>query len=166
MAAKRKTVAGRGVRRDRTVQEYVHDTFKIKGKLREPTACPECRAVYHKGRWTWAKVPAGAHQAVCPACRRTKDKVPAGMVTLKGTFLRGHKGEILGLARNAEKHESRQHALSRIMDVTDQMGALLINTTDTHLARRIGDALFDAYEGKLTIRYARGQERVRVSWER
>lgn len=166
MAAKRKTTAGRGVRRDRTVQEYVHDTFKVKGKLREPTACTECRAVYHKGRWIWGKVPAGAHKAVCPACRRTRDKVPAGMVTLGGAFLQGHKREILGLARNAEKQESRQHALSRIMDITDRAGTILINTTDTHLARRIGDALFDAYEGTLTLRYAKGQERVRVSWDR
>ena len=88
------------------------------------------------------------------------------MVTLKGSFLSEHKAEVLGLARNAEKRESQQHALSRIMNVEAKGDTLLINTTDTHLARRIGDALYDAYEGTLSVRYAKGQERVRVSWVR
>ena len=43
----------RPVRRDKLIQERVHDTYKIWGKLPEPTECPDCGAVWHKGRWQW-----------------------------------------------------------------------------------------------------------------
>ena len=37
--------------RDRPVQEkYQHDGYKARGKLAEPTVCPGCNAVYHKGQ--------------------------------------------------------------------------------------------------------------------
>lgn len=41
----------RPVRRDKLLQERVHDTYRTWGKLREPTLCPDCGAVYHKGHW-------------------------------------------------------------------------------------------------------------------
>ena len=44
MTAKTKTSAGQGARHDRTVQEYQHDTYKLRGKLTEPTICTECGA--------------------------------------------------------------------------------------------------------------------------
>ena len=55
MTAKTKTLAGLGARHDRTVQEYQHDTYKLRGKLKEPTICTECGALSHKGRWTWGR---------------------------------------------------------------------------------------------------------------
>ncbi len=55
MTAKTKTSAGLGARHDRTVQEYQHDTYKLREKLKEPTTCTECGAVFHKGRVNWAR---------------------------------------------------------------------------------------------------------------
>lgn len=66
MTAKTKTSAGLGARHDRTVQEYQHDTYKLRGKLTEPTACTECGAVVHKGRWTWGAKPTDADEIICP----------------------------------------------------------------------------------------------------
>lgn len=155
-----------GARRDRTIQEARHDTYKAKGKLPEPTLCTQCGAVFHKGRWTWATKPPKAHKTSCPACERIKDKYPGGFLTLKGSFLNQHREEILGLARNAEKQEKAEHPLSRIMAIEDKDGGILISTTDTHLPQRIGEALQDAYEGEVTIQYSKGDQHIRVTWER
>ncbi len=43
MAPTVKTPAGLGVRRDRTVQEYEPDSYKLQGKLKGPTVCPRVR---------------------------------------------------------------------------------------------------------------------------
>jgi hypothetical protein len=45
------------VRRDQLVQEAEHDAYKSKGKLPEPTVCPDCGAVYHAGHWQWLEKP-------------------------------------------------------------------------------------------------------------
>lgn len=166
MTASAKGTTGLGTRRDRTVQEYQHDTYKLRGKLKEPTVCTECGALFLKGRWTWNPRPAGADEIICPACLRIRDKYPKGMVTLTGSFVAERKDEILGVVRNAEAKEKAEHPLSRLMSIEEQRGALVISTTDTHLPRRIGDALHHAYDGALDFHYDEGEQFIRVKWER
>ncbi len=158
--------AGRAPRGDRRIQEYEHDSYKLKGKLKEPTACPECGAVFHKGRWTWDPKPAGAHETLCPACHRVKDRYPKGLLTLKGPFIEAHHDEILGLVHNEEEREKKEHPLSRIMKIERQDDATVISTTDTHLPRRIGEALHHAYEGEFNFHYDEGAQFSRVFWQR
>ncbi len=166
MAPKTKTPAGLGVRRDRTVQEYQHDTYKLRGKLKEPTVCPECGAVFHKGRWTWGPRPAEAHEALCPACHRIRDKYPKGLLTIAGPFLADHREEILGVVHNTEAKEKAEHPLSRIVAIEQQDETLVVSTTDTHLPRRIGEMLHHAYQGEFRVHYDEGEQFVRVKWER
>lgn len=166
MASELKHPTVREARRDRTVQESRHDTYKIKGKLPEPTVCPQCGALFHKGRWTWGEKPPEAHQEMCPACRRMHDKYPAGELHIRGAFFSAHRDEILGLARNEEKGENAEHPLSRIMAIQETEDGVLITTTDLHLPRRIGDALRHAYQGDLTIHYSEDQQFVRGNWAR
>ncbi len=154
------------LRRDRLIQEYEHDTYKSKQKLPEPSVCPECAAVFHEGRWTWATRPPKAHETLCPACLRLRDRYPAGYVKLSGQFFEEHRQELLRLAHNVEAREKAEHPLKRIMDTEDQDGNTLITTTDIHLARSIGDALHDAYEGELDYEYTEEQNILRVTWRR
>lgn len=156
----------KGRDRDRLIQEHDHDTYKSKRKLPEPTVCPECGAVFHRGRWTWASRPPDAQKTLCPACHRVHDRYPAGYVTLSGEFLRDHSQELLGLVRHVEAREKAEHPLKRIMDIAQENGSTVITTTDIHLARSIGDALFHAYEGKLDYRYAEESNILHVTWER
>ncbi len=158
--------AGRAPRGDRRVAEYEHDTYKSKGKLKEPTACPQCGAVYEKGRWTWQPKPAGAHEVLCPACHRIADHCPKGLVTITGAFLAGHREEILGIAHNEEEKEKGQHPLARLMRIEPQDDGVVISTTDTHLARRIGESIHHAYQGELNFHYDQGEDFIRVSWNR
>lgn len=70
------------------------DSYKAKGKLSEPTVCPDCGAVFRSGRWQWLPKPEHAHQATCPACHRVRDRFPAGYVTVAGEFFAKHEQEI------------------------------------------------------------------------
>lgn len=149
------------------IQEEVHDPYKAREKLSEPTVCPQCHAVYHTGRWQWSKERAeGAAEEICPACHRMNDKFPAGELTLSGGFLAAHQDEIIRLARNMEAAENREHPLQRIMSIDASEGKLVITTTDVHLPRRIGHALEDAYKGELTTHYDEDGYFVRMTWKR
>lgn len=156
----------RPLRRDELRDELVHDAYKTKKKLPEPTRCSECGALYHDGRWTWGPAPAGAHAALCPACQRIRDKFPAGYVHLKGDFAGALRDEIMHLARHREEREKADHALERIMAIQDVPDGILITTTDTHLARDIGEALEGAYKGELSYHYNKAENLLRVEWRR
>ncbi len=155
-------------RQDRLIREHVHDPYKTRMKLPEPTLCPQCAAVYHKGRWQWTPAPEGANEELCQACHRINDDYPAGIVTLGGDFLRQHRTEILGLTRNEEKLEKGEHPLHRIMKIEDRADGreVVITTTDIHLPRRIGEALHRAYEGELDYHYEEESYFIRVNWRR
>ncbi len=156
----------RPIKRDELRDELVHDTYKTGKKLAEPSRCPDCGAVYHRGRWTWNAAPAGAAEVTCPACHRIKDDFPAGRVTLKGEFFAAHRDEILHLARNQESKERAEHPLQRIIAIKPERDGTLITTTDIHLARGIGDALHAAYKGDLEYHYNKEENLLRVDWQR
>lgn len=164
-----------GVRRPRKEQvlhwlglqrEYVHDTYKSKKKLPEPTVCSGCGAVYHKGHWSWAVRPVRAHEAVCPACRRIEDNYPAGVIRLSGAFLNTHRGEILNVVRHQEAEAKKEHPLCRVIGVQGSKEGMVVTTTDMHLPRRIGEALWHAYHGELKLHYADDARLLRVIWKR
>lgn len=151
---------------DRPLFERDIDVYKSKGKLAEPTICQQCGAVYHEGRWQWLDAPAHAHQETCPACHRINDNYPAGFVTLEGPFFVAHSEEIRHLIQHHAEHERAEHPLKRIIAMENQQGAMLVTTTDTHLARGIGEALHHAYQGKLKTDHVSGENLVRVHWSR
>jgi NMD protein affecting ribosome stability and mRNA decay len=156
----------RPLRREQLFQELVHDSYKSSRKLSEPTRCPECGAVFLKGRWTWGVAPAGAHEEKCPACHRIHDKLPAGFVTLKGEFFRAQRNQVLQLVKNHETKEKAEHPLERIMGIEDTADGVTVTTTNTHLARDIAEALHKAYKGDLDYHYNKEDNLLRASWSR
>lgn len=153
-------------RRDRLIHEHVHDPYQTRSKLPEPTVCPRCQAVFHDGRWRWGPPPAPAHQTLCPACRRIEENYPAGILTITGGFLAGHRAEIEGLIRHQEELEKGEHPMHRIMGMDARPDGLVVTTTDIHLPRRIGEALHHAYQGELDFHYDEEAYLLRVSWSR
>ena len=154
--------------KDRSVRARLHDPYKTKGKLEEPSVCRECKAVYHKGRWTWDPAPAKSHALLCPACERIRDSAPSGVLLLTGEFVALHRDQVLGLARNEEARVKAEHPLARIIKIEDQAEApvgVIITTTDPHLARRIGEALHHAHHGTFTCRYEEHEDLLRANWE-
>ena len=156
----------RMLRREQLLQELRHDSYKLPRKLAEPTRCPDCAAVYRDGRWQWSLPGGPARKARCPACQRIHDHFPAGYVRLSGAFFRQHRGEILRRVRHCEEAEKAEHALERIMQVAADGDGELVTTTGVHLARRIADALEDAFKGQLEFRYSKKENVLRVAWSR
>ena len=154
-------------RRDRMIQDDRHDPYKARGKPPEPSACPECHAVFHEGRWQWARPAEEAQKVLCPACQRIADDMPAGILTLSGSFHRDHRKEILGVIRHAEEREAKQHPLKRIMQITESGDEMEITTCEASLARSIGEAIHHAYKGgELDYHYPEGSGVLRVHWKR
>ena len=129
-----------------------------------PACCPDCGAIYRRGRWRWEEVPAAARTLQCPACWRVRTRDPAASVTLSGEFLASHRDQIVARVRACERAENRTHPLQRIIALSAAGKGLRVTTTDPHLARRIGDALYAAYKGELEYRYNEKDDLLRVSW--
>jgi NMD protein affecting ribosome stability and mRNA decay len=156
------------VRRDAGVISQPHhdDPYRLGHRPPEPTVCPTCKAVFTGGRWTWNKPAEDSYQQVCPACQRIHDKFPAGYVTIKGEFFKEHRDEIVALLQNHEKREKADRPLQRIMGMEERKDGMEITTTDSQLARGLGEALHDAYKGDLKMRFSRDENLVRASWKR
>lgn len=153
-------------RHDRLLQEREHDPYHAKLKLEESTVCQKCNAVFRHGRWQWGEVEVTAALATCPACQRMQDKMPAGFLIAKGNYVMEHQNEILNLIHNVEHREKASHPLKRIMEVQPQEDGMVITCTDPGLARAIGVALNDAYQGELEMDYPREEFMVRATWTR
>jgi len=148
-------------------EEHVQDPYRTRMKWPEPTVCPDCGAVFHKGRWVWGEAPGGAAEHRCPACSRIHDRVPAGILTVGGDFFEAHRDEIMNLVRNQEMQEKNQHPLERIMAIEDRDdGQTEITFTGIHLTRSVGDALHRAYEGAFDLQYTDSDAVMRASWRR
>jgi len=151
-------IAGRAQRDD------VIDPYQARQKPKEPSVCRDCGAVYHRGRWQWGRPPAAAPEELCPACRRIRDRLPAGILVIDGGLARDHADEIEALARNQEAAENGEHPLNRIVDIAKTESGLTITTTDVHLPRRIGTALKRAYRGTLAMHFDATGYFLRAEW--
>jgi NMD protein affecting ribosome stability and mRNA decay len=143
-----------------------HDTYKQIEKHPEPTVCTQCGAHFKSGRWTWEPIPNNYYETVCPACQRSAENYPAGIINLSGPFFSDNSKEILRMAKNIEKAESSLHPLERIMSIKSAgNGETEICTTGIHIANRIANHLYDAYKGKMEATYD-GESLVRIAWSR
>lgn len=154
------------VRRDQLWTEHEHDSYKLQQKPPEPAVCPDCGAIHHGGRWQWGARPEGAHEVVCPACHRIRDRFPAGFVHVGGEFFSARRDELTSLLRHHEAQAKGEHPLERIMAIEDEADGVLVTTTGIHLARDLGEALHNAYQGELEFHYNEGEKLLRVHWQR
>ncbi|MDH3582440.1 MAG: BCAM0308 family protein [Hyphomicrobiales bacterium] len=168
MKQPRKTFVGQQTQRhDRFIRERVHDPYKTRLKMHEPTICQQCGAVWSKGRWQWMQEqPGDAEEELCQACHRVNDRYPAGELRLSGSYFKAHRDEILNLARNTQQTETDEHPLHRIITINEQDDMAVITTTDIHLPRRIGQAIFDACSGEFNFDYDKDGYFIRASWYR
>jgi len=153
-------------RHDTAVKDPTWDAYRNDRQPTGAVTCPTCGAAFRNGRWTWEDATGSAARETCPACRRIADSYPEGFLTLSGSFIAGHREEILNLIENEAEAEKAEHPLNRIMDQADEGEKIVIRTTDNHLPRRIGEALKHAYGGRLILKYPPEEAAIRVSWTR
>jgi NMD protein affecting ribosome stability and mRNA decay len=145
-----------------------------KGKgMKEPLRCKDCGLIYWNKRWYQEKEAKRLYgdkqvqgEVKCPACRKRADKVPMGLVTLEGSFLRDHTDEIFNLIRNEEKKVMSHNPLDRIVQIKKTEKGIEITTTTERLAQRLGKAVHRAYSGEVHYSFSDGVKFARVQWMR
>src|SRR5687768_3179241 len=124
------------------------------------TVCVGCGAVYSNQHWTVdehkrdALIGTGlGNEILCPGCRKISGRDPQGIVTLRGDYWRQHREEIVNLIRNEEQRGTNTNPLERIIDIRDEDGCLIIETTNVKLAQRIGAHVDKAHNGKVEYKW-------------
>ncbi|PMP85790.1 MAG: ATPase [Thermodesulfobium narugense] len=154
-------------RKDKLIKDYLHDPYFVKEKYSEPSVCERCGVVFNDGIFSWVKpIPKEFPKMICPACRRIEDNYEGGVVLLTGKFLNNHKEEIINTVKNVEAYKIERRPLERIISIVENKNGIEIKTTYEHLARRIGEAINNAFKGELKITYPEGEKYVRVKWFR
>lgn len=160
------------VRIRRNVADF-DDPYIDDESLEENSVCVSCGAVYLSGRWYMRDmVPESkisgevAHRALCPACQKQRDRVPGGMIRIRGQFFWNHKDEIMNLIRNENAKAQAVNPLERIMSFEAVDGEVEITTTNEKLAQRIGRALHKAYSGDIEYKWSEDTKIARVYWHR
>jgi NMD protein affecting ribosome stability and mRNA decay len=155
-----------------TIQDF-DDPYLPDHHLPDDTLCSRCGAIYRTQRWTFDEArrnlllaATDAHQVVCPACRKVADRDPQGIVTLRGDYWPQHRQEILNLIRHEEERGLRTNPLERIIDMREEDGRLIIETTNEKLAQRIGRCIGRAHRGSLQYKWSQDNRLVRMEWER
>jgi len=111
--------------------------------------------------------PEQAQLALCPACHRIHDKMPAGFLNLAGDFFKQHRDEIIQLVHHTVSEQQSEHPLKRIMAIEDEdNGGVAITFTDMHLPHGVGQAIRHAYKGDLKIQFPRDTDVIRARWVR
>lgn len=154
-------------------QQSYDDPYLIDVPPDEVSICKECRSVYANGRWELESQAANdlakakqVHETICPACKKIRDRMPGGVVTLSGGFLKEHEEEILNLINHENREAMEINPLERIIDIEQRDSEITVQTTNEKLAQRIGRAVFKAYDGVVEYKWSKGTKLARVNWHR
>ena len=144
------------------------DTYQEKEGIKGVAYC-SCGTIFHGKRWQGGNggmAPREGRKVVCPACRRIADRMPAGILSLRGSFLASHETEIGNLIRNTEQASVQKNPLGRVMETRKEKDGVTITTTDGKLAQKIGREVFKSYGGELNFLWSHSEDLVRVAWSR
>lgn len=136
--------------------------------------CPRCGAVHDGHRWIpepseeLKKAVGGQEHQVqlCPGDLRLENKQIQGVVALSGAFLERHREEIVNLVNRVAREGRKRNAAARIFGVRNDGDTIIIETTDAHLAERIGKGVQRAFKGDLEMKWQYKDEFARVYWRR
>lgn len=135
--------------------------------------CGGCGAVYERKRWfenaarsRGLRLELGTEVTMCPACVRSKAKLPEGILTVTGSFVREHHDEILHTIVAAAKRERARDTLCRLMDVKSSPDGIVVHTANERLVRKLGHVLHSAFHGDVSFVFSHGDRLTRVRWSR
>jgi NMD protein affecting ribosome stability and mRNA decay len=150
-----------------------HRTTRAQSEVR---VCNKCGAVYANRRWAPAGAPLKNRktehwqpytETVCPGCKRREEGVPSGFVYLDGTFLIAHREEIEHFIEKEATRAAEDNPLAQIMGLQmDKQGMLVVTTTTEHLAERLGQAVQEAFGGRVRYDFSHENKLARVYWHR
>ncbi|WP_038055569.1 BCAM0308 family protein [Thermodesulfobacterium hydrogeniphilum] len=156
-------------------QEYETngDPYAMKAAPAGEAICPRCKAIFKDKRWfideelyEELKDIETVPHIICPACRKILDRYAMGYLYISGNFWETHREEIMRLINNEVERARGLNPLHQIINIYEEDGTTVIETTTDHLAQRLGRALYKACKGDLEFRWSKGNKLVRVYWSR
>lgn len=136
--------------------------------------CPRCGAVHDGHRWV-PEPPAELRQRVedsrharqlCPGDLRLEKRQVEGVLTLKGAFLAAHREEVANLVNRVARRARERNVAARVFEITSDDEGMTVETTDAHLAERMGKEIEKAFKGTLDIKWQHKDTFARVTWRR
>ena len=132
------------------------------------TKCPKCELIFQDGVWKRG-APENRHLLnwkLCPACMQIRDGQVGGVIQFGGSFIAGHRQDLLNRIRNLEKQTAEERPLERIIDIKEGKHGILVSATTEHLIARIGKAVQRDFGGTLDLRYAPEDKFASARWHR
>jgi NAD-dependent dihydropyrimidine dehydrogenase PreA subunit len=139
-------------------QDPYADAHKPSGVV----TCTACHAFHERGHWKWGAVPSGASTALCPACRRIKDRCPAHVLRLDGVP-KDRRQELVALVHRVAEEECRDHPLERLMSLEDAADLIEIRTTGAQLPRRLRASIARAFRQRFASKFS--AEHSAMTWK-
>ncbi|WP_022855094.1 BCAM0308 family protein [Thermodesulfobacterium thermophilum] len=155
------------------VFETTEDPYAMKEAPAGEAICPRCKAVFKDKRWVIdedlyeeLKEIDTVPQLICPGCKKAIEQYAMGYLYISGGFWESHRGDIMKLLNNEYERARNINPLHQIININEEDGTTVIETTTDHLAQRLGRALYRAYKGNLEFKWSKGDKLVRVYWHR
>lgn len=153
--------------------ETTQDPYAITKALSGEAVCPQCKAVFKDKRWFIDEALAEElmedetiPKILCSGCRKSLEKYAMGYLYISGSFWNTHSEDIMKLINNEVEKARGLNPLHQIINVYEEDGIVVIETTTDNLAQRLGRALYKAYKGNLEFKWTKGEKLVRVYWSR
>lgn len=153
----------------RGTEVKIKDSYIAREGPHEPTQCNVCQSVYHHKRWYLKDDPIALEilkepieMVICPACRKTGDHFPGGIVTIKGDDLSHSKDQMLHMIRNEEARAKQINPMEGIISIKDQGSSIEIHTINEKFAQKIGKEIKRAFKAAVSYHWTHGDKFVRV----
>jgi dienelactone hydrolase len=168
--AKRGKALIRSLNRSSTRSDKLRPAEARQGRLREPSVCQHCGAVFSRRVWRRSAAPsaallARAYWTRCPACVQTSREEYLGRVFLRGAYLDSHIAAIRARIRNVVIRAGRTQPERRMVSFAAEGPTLEVLTTSQKLAHRIAHELKKAFGGRTTYSWA-DDGVLTTTWER
>jgi len=132
--------------------------------------CPDCGMIRNNKRWFWdPKVKESDRKEAsfkkCPGCEAIENGWAEGELTLKNKILKLVPYQIEELIKNLEEEYRHDDPKNRIVKINKAKNIWKVYTASVFLARRIGEELEKTYASKVSFKFLKGDQFVRVVWE-
>jgi len=140
------------------------------GRLREPTVCERCGAVWMRRTWRRPRAVtqallARAAWTVCPACRQVQGREYWGRVIIRGAFALANEKAIGQRIANTAGLAALTQPLRRLVSVERVGKGIEVLTTSQKLAHRIVHELKKTFRGRASYAWSDDGSLFAV-WER
>jgi len=143
----------RSLNRAVTRDHKAHPGEARPGRLREPSACERCGAIFMRRTWRQGHpvtlaVLDRAHWTVCPACEQARRREGQGRILVRGRFAESHDADIRARIRNVATRAASTQPQRRLVSVEREGDTLEVLTTSQKLAHRIVHELRKSFRGR------------------